>query len=316
MLNEDIDEEHEWYWKQRIVEDSLNALDFQYKILTTNGSVLAEGIKLSICQGVFHDGSDQSRCLSSLSKTLLYLSNHTNSYHERVKRSPCGKKRRRVKYNELDSGFRETKYQKVYYGPAILSFLQDWDSMARYMAQERTTRFFSFLKKWDGDWMDEYPILRNRKIKGGTTKIQSARRGTNPRYNNPTSRPKYDKTEQSHFVEADIEGLPVSQWPPEVRRALGETYDVPSFWNQAVDRSFDHVQKKYIDLYNAGTPIDKNFVKNYLDDVYNQIRNDRYRQKFQYRHMDDRDIQSQLNRIDEMRNNDLILERIADDKIF
>ena len=74
LMNEDIDEGDEGYLKQRIAEESLNTLEFEYKILVTNGSLLAQGLKFSICQGVFNDDEDRLMCVNSLTEAFVKLS--------------------------------------------------------------------------------------------------------------------------------------------------------------------------------------------------------------------------------------------------
>ena len=181
------------------------------------------------------------------------------------------------------------------------------------MATQRVTRFVNVLKKWK-DYQDEYTILADKKLKGGTTKIQSFK-PKNPTFNDP-DRPKYREqgTQQSHFVEADIVGLQVKDWPSELKRSLGETYDVPSSWNQGIDRSFDKVQEKYIDRFNDNGQVDKEFVKNYLDDLSRQINYDSKNERFQYGNMNPEDIKSQLQLIDYLKSNDEIIQNIANDE--
>ena len=142
----------------------------------------------------------------------------------------------------------------------------DWKVRARYMAEQRTVRFMTLLNHWT-DWQNEYPQLQNKTLVGGRTRVQSAHSGRNPVVDHP-ARPNYSTTQGSHFVQADIDELDVKEFPEEVLRVLHETYFVPSCWNQAIDKSIDKIQEKFIQRFNnQGQVVDQQFVRDFLEEV-------------------------------------------------
>jgi len=162
------------------------------------------------------------------------------------------------------------------------------------MAKNRTLLFFTFLYYCKTDlqnWLNDIEA----EIVGGTTKVQDSQVGTslgNPKYTDPDRN--YEKTQYSHFVEADIKNVASDDWPDFLKRLLAATRCVPTCWNLGIDRSIDHIQKEYIEKFKKTKDFDKNFVKDFLDDVIKRIESEREVNKWQYRKMYDEDIENQL----------------------
>jgi len=175
--------------------------------------------------------------------------------------------------------------------------------------------FFSVLKQW-GEATQNQGIALGL-LQGGSTKCQTARGSKpNPVINN-NFRP-YTNTQQSHFVQGHITNPPFDQWPQIFKTSLCGTLHIPAPWNQAIDKSFDNVQKKYIDKFN-NTPqftITAGFVRAYIIDVQKEIMQDNQYKRYQYGKMDQKDIKAQLDKLDQMLKDPNIINKIVDDLAF
>ena len=60
----------------------------------------------------------------------------------------------------------------------------------------------------------------------------------------------------------------------------------------------------------------KSFVKNYISDLIKQIKKDSRKQKFQYKDMDPRDVNFQVDKLKEMKKDQKIIEALANDWNF
>ena len=161
---------------------------------------------------------------------------------------------------------------------------------------------------------------------GGGSKCQSIRGKKKDKPKNPkinTSFRHYKTTQQSHFIQGYL-NMEFNDWPEIFKNFFCGTFIVPTAWNQAIDRSIDNVQEIYIKKMNTGAIIDQNFVKKYISDVQKRIIMDNElknrdgkkvpSRKFLYREMDQKDVQYQLDRFDEMENNPTFIGKIVRDE--
>jgi len=187
--------------------------------------------------------------------------------------------------------------------------------------------FFSVLKQWG----DARQNLGNALglLQGGSTKCQTARGPKpNPVINNNFR--KYTNTQQSHFVQGHITNPPFDQWPEIFKTSLCGTLHIPAPWNQAIDKSFDNVQKEYINKFNTGSTnipqftITASFVREYISAVQEEIKMDnelklrknKMKRGYQYDKMDQKDVKAQLDKLDQMKKDPKIIAKIVDDLAF
>ena len=76
----------------------------------------------------------------------------------------------------------------------------------------------------------------------------------------------------------------------------------------------DFLFKGYSQL-NDGATIDKGFIKNYMNDVSTEIKNDRKYKKNQYRKMNSKDIEFMLEELKEMKNDNALINALENDQV-
>jgi len=206
-----------------------------------------------------------------------------------------------------------------------------WIAKARYMAKARVQRFIVTLKEFEQ--LRQSEIAKGHtfdyKLEGGRSVAQKTTGDgrPNPVFSDP-ARP-YSTIEGAHYVQArivDSAGNPVpsNMWPEGFQRYVGDTMDNPKSWNQGIDKTIDNTQKWAIERYNSGVPIDKKFVKDYIQQTIDEINADRKAinpakpgviGKYQYSKMAPADIQAHLNELYDLMHDDSFLQAVANGEV-
>jgi len=140
-----------------------------------------------------------------------------------------------------------------------------------------------------GQW-DENPIP-NATLVGGASAAQNYRQGRNP-----------SGTQQGHYVQAAVTGVPFANLPPELQRFFGHTCYVPTAHNQGIHRSIDNAQEYLINQYNANAPFDANLALAYINKALELIDQDALEGRFQYDRCQSHDVADYIFTIMTMRN--------------
>ena len=140
-------------------------------------------------------------------------------------------------------------------------------------------------------WDKLYGNNPNVNLVGGASAAQNYRQGKNP-----------PNTQQGHYVQASVNGVPFGNLPQELQRLFGHTMYVPTEHNQGIHRSIDNAQEWLINRYNQNVQFDANLAIAYCNEVLRRIDEDSTNGSFQYDRCDDQDVADYVITITIMRN--------------
>ena len=158
-----------------------------------------------------------------------------------------------------------------------------------HVAFYRIVLGLELVAQWD-EFITGNPIP-NATLVGGASAAQNSRQGRNP-----------PNTQQGHYVQASVNGVPFGNLPQELQRLFGHTMYVPTEHNQGIHRSIDNAQESLINQYNQNVQFDANLAIAYCNEVLSRIDEDRTNGSFQYDRCDPQDVDDYVFTVTIMRN--------------